>query len=133
MDTTADKTTPAMRQWRDMKSQHPDKLLFFRMGDFYELFNEDAVQGSRLLGLTLTKRGRDANSPPLAGVPHHQLDRYVKDCIDKGRSVAVCDQLEDPSQAKDVVKRGITRVLTPGTVVEEISGLISVCGLLHSC
>ncbi|MDR1745314.1 MAG: DNA mismatch repair protein MutS, partial [Planctomycetota bacterium] len=89
------------------------------MGDFYELFNEDAVQGSRLLGLTLTKRGRDADSPPLAGVPHHQLDRYVKECIDKGRSVAVCDQLEDPSQAKGVVRRGITRVLTPGTVVEE--------------
>ena len=113
------KITPAMRQWREMKGAHPDKLLFFRMGDFYELFHDDAVQGSRLLGITLTKRGQTEGSPPLAGIPHHQLDRYVRDCIEKGRSVAICDQLEDPAQAKGVVKRGITRVLTPGTVVEE--------------
>lgn len=113
------KVTPAMRQWMDMKALHPDKLLFFRMGDFYEMFHDDAVKGSRLLGLTLTKRGRDQDAPPLAGIPHHQLDRYVKDLMDKGVSVAICDQLEDPAQAKGVVKRGITRVLTPGTVVED--------------
>ncbi len=113
------KVTPAMRQWHEMKALHPDKLLFFRMGDFYELFHDDAVQASKLLGLVLTRRGRDHDSPPLAGIPHHQVDRYVADVIDKGLSVAICDQLEDPAQAKGVVKRGITRVLTPGTVVDD--------------
>ncbi len=112
------KITPAMRQWRQAKDLHPDKLLFFRMGDFYEMFNEDAIQGARLLGLTLTKRGKKPGAP-LAGVPHHQLDRYVKELLDKGVSVAVCDHLEDPVQAKGMVKRGITRVATPGTVVDE--------------
>ncbi len=118
-DADSEKTTPAMRQWREMKALHPDKLLFFRMGDFYEMFHADAVEASRLLGLTLTRRNRDAGAPPLAGIPHHQIDRYVKELMDKGRSVAVCDQLEDPAQAKGVVKRGITRVLTPGTVVDD--------------
>ena len=119
MDLKQAKITPAMRQWHDMKALHPDKLLFFRMGDFYEMFYDDAVRGSKLLGITLTKRGRDHDSPPLAGIPHHQLDKYIKDAMEKGCSVAVCDQLEDPAQAKGVVKRGITRVLTPGTVVDE--------------
>ncbi|MCL2001706.1 MAG: DNA mismatch repair protein MutS, partial [Planctomycetes bacterium] len=114
-----DKTTPAMRQWREMKALHPEKLLLFRMGDFYEMFHADAVEASRLLGLALTRRNRDAAAPPLAGIPHHQLDRYVKELMDKGRSVAICDQLEDPAQAKGVVKRGITRVITPGTVVDD--------------
>lgn len=113
------KITPAMQQWHDMKALHPDKILFFRMGDFYELFYNDAKEASKLLGLTLTKRGRDESSTPLAGIPHHQIDRYVKDMMEKGRSVAICDQLEDPAQAKGVVKRGITRVLTPGTVVDD--------------
>ncbi|MCC8191152.1 MAG: DNA mismatch repair protein MutS, partial [Planctomycetes bacterium] len=114
-----EKVTPAMRQWLDMKARHPDKLLFFRMGDFYELFHNDAVEASRLLNLTLTKRGKDAAAPPLAGIPHHQLERYLREVMDKGRSAVVCDQLEDPAQAKGVVKRGITRVITPGTVVDD--------------
>ncbi len=119
MTASNDKITPAMRQWRDMKTLHPDKILLFRMGDFYEMFHDDAVQASRLLGLTLTKRGRDLDSPPLAGIPHHQLSRYLKDFLDKGVSVAVADQLEDPAQAKGVVKRGITLVQTPGTVFDD--------------
>ena len=114
-----ERVTPAMRQWREMKALHPDKLLFFRMGDFYEFFHDDAVKASRLVGLTLTKRGKDHDAPPLAGIPHHQIDRYLKEFMDKGVSIAVCDQLEDPAQAKGVVKRGITRVLTPGTVVDD--------------
>ncbi len=118
-ETTDQKITPAMRQWHEAKALHPDKLLFFRMGDFYETFNEDAVKVSRLIGLTLTRRGKDQSSTPLAGIPHHQLDRYIKDLMEKGESIAVCDQLEDPAQAKGVVKRGITRVLTPGTVVDD--------------
>ncbi len=118
-DSPDNKLTPAMRQWQEAKNLHPDKLLFFRMGDFYETFNEDAVKISRLVGLTLTKRGKDQSATPLAGVPHHQIDRYIKELMDKGESVVVCDQLEDPAQAKGVVKRGITRVLTPGTVVDD--------------
>ncbi|MDR1533539.1 MAG: DNA mismatch repair protein MutS [Planctomycetota bacterium] len=111
--------TPAMRQWREMKARHPDKLLLFRMGDFYEMFNDDAVEAARLVGLTLTRRGRTPDSPPLAGLPHHQLDRYIREFMLKGRSLAICDQLEDPAQAKGVVKRGITRVVTPGAVVDD--------------
>ncbi len=117
--TATEKLTPAMRQWREMKDRHPDKLLFFRMGDFYELFYDDAVKGSRLLGLTLTKRGKDEDAPPLAGIPHHQLDRYLKDLHDLGISAVIGDQLEDPALAKGVVKRGITRVVTPGTVLDD--------------
>ncbi|MDR3211714.1 MAG: DNA mismatch repair protein MutS [Planctomycetota bacterium] len=112
-----DNLTPAMRQWQDAKDRHPDKILLFRMGDFYEMFNQDAVNASRLLGLTLTKRSNNAS--PLAGVPASQIDRYVKEFVAKGLSVVVCDQLEDPLLAKGVVKRGITRVVTPGTLVDE--------------
>ncbi len=114
-----DKLTPAMRQWQEMKDQHPDKILLFRMGDFYETFHDDAVRLSRLCDLTLTKRGKNADAPALAGVPHHQLNRYLKMLCDKGESVAVADQLEDPAQAKGVVKRGITMVVTPGTLIDE--------------
>ncbi|MDR0362402.1 MAG: DNA mismatch repair protein MutS, partial [Planctomycetota bacterium] len=114
-----DKLTPAMRQWHSFKSRHPDKILLFRMGDFYETFHDDAVQMHKLLGLTLTRRNRDADAPPLAGIPHHQLSRYVKMLVEKGRSVAIADQIEDPAQAKGLVNRGITEVVTPGTLVEE--------------
>ncbi|MCC8116183.1 MAG: DNA mismatch repair protein MutS [Planctomycetes bacterium] len=119
MTTIPENATPAMRQWHEMKAQHPDKILMFRMGDFYEMFYDDAVRAADLAGLVLTKHCRDKSSPPLAGVPHHQLQRYIKEFIDKGVSVAVADQLEDPSQAKGVVKRGITLVQTPGTVVDD--------------
>jgi DNA mismatch repair protein MutS len=114
-----ERDTPAMRQWREMKARHPDKLLLFRMGDFYEMFNGDAIEASRLAGLVLTKRGKARDSLPLAGVPHHQLDRYIREFLEKGRSVAVCDQLEDAAESKGVVKRGITRIVTPGSVVDD--------------
>ncbi len=106
-----------MRQWQEAKAEHPDMVLFFRMGDFYEFFNEDAKLAAEILGLTLTSR--DKGGTPLAGVPHHQCDRYVKELIEKGYKVAICDQLEDPSQARGVVKRGVTRVITPGTVIDD--------------
>jgi len=108
--------TPAMRQWTAIKKEHPDCVLFFRMGDFYELFGDDATNLSRDLGLALAKRG---SAIPFAGVPHHQKSNYLQKAIDAGYRVAVVDQLEDPKEAKGVVKRGVTQVVTPGTLVDE--------------
>tara|TARA_R110002072_G_scaffold42064_18_gene118411 strand:- start:35711 stop:38521 length:2811 start_codon:yes stop_codon:yes gene_type:complete len=108
--------TPGMRQWTAIKADHPDCVLFFRMGDFYELFGEDAENISRDLGLSLTTRG---NAIPMAGVPHHQKSVYLQRAIDHGYRVAVVDQLEDPKDAKGIVKRGVTQVVTQGTLVDE--------------
>ena len=111
--------TPMMAQYRALKAKHQDALLFFRLGDFYELFFEDAVTGSRELGITLT--GRDAGDDgraPMCGVPYHSVDDYIKTLVDKGFRVAICDQMEDPSLAKGLVKRDVTRVITPGTYWE---------------
>jgi len=108
--------TPAMRQWTAIKKEHPECVLFFRMGDFYELFGDDAVNLSRDLGLSLTQR---SSKIPFAGVPHHQKSNYLQKAIDAGYRVAVVDQLEDPKEAKGVVKRGVTQVVTPGTLVDE--------------
>lgn len=113
------KRTPMMEQYLSMKEQHQEKVLFFRMGDFYEMFFDDAKLVSRELGLTLTSREKTKDPIPMAGVPHHQCDRYVKELIERGHKVAICDQLEDPSQAKGIVKRGVTRIITPGTVLDE--------------
>ncbi len=110
--------TPGMRQWVGIKKAHPDCVLFFRMGDFYELFGEDAERLSRDLGLSLTTRG---NAIPMAGVPHHQKAVYLQRAIDHGYRVAVVDQLEDPKEVKGkgVVKRGVTQIVTQGTLVDE--------------
>ena len=117
-----DKLTPMMQQWTAAKEQQPDAVLFFRMGDFYELFGDDAVEASRVLELTLTSRdkGKD-NAMPMAGVPHHALQGYLGRLLTAGYKVAVCDQLEDPRTAKGIVKRGITRVVTPGTVLDDVA------------
>ncbi|MBT4531300.1 MAG: DNA mismatch repair protein MutS [Phycisphaerae bacterium] len=109
-------STPAMKQYRSMKEAHPDCVLFFRMGDFYEMFDEDARVVSKAIGLSLTQRG---NGLDMAGVPHHAAESYMRKMVDAGFRVAVCEQLEDPAQAKGVVKRGVTRVVTPGTLVDE--------------
>lgn len=108
--------TPAMRQHARFKAQHPDCVLFFRMGDFYELFGDDAVEMSKALGLTLTKR---TGGLPLAGVPHQRLNDYLNRAVAAGYRVAICDQIQDPKDAKGVVDRAVTRVVTPGTMVEE--------------
>ncbi|MGE0158773.1 MAG: DNA mismatch repair protein MutS [Gemmatimonadales bacterium] len=109
-----------MRQWRDAKARHPDALLFFRVGDFYELFHDDAEEGARLLGLTLTSRNNGAaSSVPLAGVPAKALEDYLGRLVRLGRRVAICDQVEDPAEAKGIVKREVTETLTPGTVVAD--------------
>ena len=108
--------TPAMRQYARFKKQHPDCLLFFRMGDFYELFFEDAVTVSRALGLTLTQR---TEGVPMAGVPYHQLENYLRRAVGMGFRVAVAEQVQDPKEAKGVVDRALTRVVTAGTLVDE--------------
>jgi DNA mismatch repair protein MutS len=105
-----------MRQYREAKARHPGMLLFFRNGDFYELFEEDAELGSRLLGITLTKRDKEI---PMAGVPHHALDKYLSRLLQAGHRVAICEQMEEASQAKGLVRREVVRVVTPGTVTED--------------
>ena len=109
--------TPAMRQYRSAKQSYPDTLLFFRMGDFYELFFEDAVTASRELQLTLTARDK-ARAVPMCGVPYHAAEGYLQRLLRAGYRVAVCEQMEDPKLAKGVVKREVTRVLTPGTALD---------------
>ena len=113
--------SPAMRQYRAAKDAHPDTLLFFRMGDFYELFFEDAVVASRELQLTLTARDK-ARSVPMCGVPYHAAENYLQRLLRKGYRVAICEQMEDPKLAKSVVKREVTRVLTPGTAIDPSLG-----------
>ncbi len=112
--------TPLMRQWRQVKSRHPDDLVFFRVGDFYELFCEDAEEGSRLLGLTLTSRNNGAaQRVPLAGVPAKALEEYVNRLVAMGRKAVICDQVEDPAEARGIVRREVTETVTPGTVVSD--------------
>jgi DNA mismatch repair protein MutS len=112
--------TPLMQQWRDAKRRHPDALIFFRVGDFYELFNEDAVAGARLLGLTLTARNNGgAASVPLAGVPARARDDYIGRLVKLGQRVAVCEQVEDPAEAKGIVRREVTETVTPGAVLAD--------------
>ena len=113
--------SPAMRQYRAAKEAHPDTLLFFRMGDFYELFFEDATVAARELQLTLTARDK-AKSVPMCGVPYHAAETYLQRLLRKGYRVAICEQMEDPKQAKGVVRREVTRVLTPGTALDPLLG-----------
>ena len=109
--------TPLMRQYARVKEEHPDAFLFFRLGDFYEMFFEDAVHGAQLLGLTLTSRNKQDPEPiPMCGIPWHQRDTYVARLLRLGHKVAICDQLEDPASAKGIVQRGVTEILTPGSV-----------------
>jgi DNA mismatch repair protein MutS len=108
-----------MQQYEDAKASCPDALLLFRMGDFYELFHADAEAAHRLLGITLTSRDKSENPIPMAGFPHHQLDGYLAKLIAAGCRVAVCDQVEDPKKAKGLVKREVTRLVTPGTLTDE--------------
>ncbi len=112
----ADQLTPAMRQFARFKQQYPDCVLFFRMGDFYELFYDDAKLAHKVMGVTLTQR---TEGVPMAGVPYHAVEGYLRKMIQAGYRVAVCDQVEDPAQAKGVVERDVTRVITPGTLTDE--------------
>ena len=106
-------TTPLMKQYFDIKSKHPDAILLFRCGDFYETFSEDAIIASEILGITLTRRANGAaKSVELAGFPHHALDTYLPKLVRAGKRVAICEQLEDPKLTKKLVKRGVTELVT---------------------
>src|SRR5713101_5530401 len=116
---TAGNTTPMVRQYRELKQEHPGTLLFFRLGDFYELFFEDAVIGARELQITLTARHKERGDPiPMCGVPHHSAPNYIAKLVRKGYRVAICEQTEDPSKAKKLVRREVVRVVTPGTPID---------------
>ena len=116
------KLTPMLEQYLSIKEEYPDTLLFYRMGDFYELFFEDAETASREMQIALTSRNPNAEHPvPMCGIPHHAKNEYLKQLIEKGYKIAICDQVEDPKEAKGLVKREVTRVLTPGTIVEDLT------------
>src|SRR6185312_11456094 len=114
--------TALMRQYLDVKSRYPDALVLFRLGDFYELFYEDAVYAARVLDLTLTTRDKGKEDPvPMCGVPHHAVRAYLAKLTELGHRVALCEQLEDPKVARGIVKRDVVRVITPGVVLDEES------------
>src|ERR1700757_5077260 len=112
--------TPMMRQYLEIKADYPDTILFFRLGDFYEMFLDDAVKASRLLDIALTSRNKSADGAdvPLCGVPYHSVNPYIAKLIEAGEKVAVCEQVEDPKLAKGIVRRQVVKVITPGLVVD---------------
>ena len=119
MGMTATNATPMVRQYRELKDKHPGALLFFRLGDFYELFFDDAVIGARELQITLTARHKESGDPiPMCGVPHHSAANYIAKLVRKGYRVAICEQTEDPSKAKKLVRREVVRIVTPGTPID---------------
>ncbi len=120
MNNKTEQHTPMMQQYLRIKAQHPNNLLFYRMGDFYELFFDDAKKASRLLDITLTARGKSSNKPiPMAGIPYHAADNYLAKLIKQGVSVAICEQIGDPATSKGPVERKVVRTLTPGTITDE--------------
>ncbi|MBI4147309.1 DNA mismatch repair protein MutS [Candidatus Woesearchaeota archaeon] len=118
LDVPVEHLTPGMKQYLEAKRAHPDCLIMLRMGDFYEMFYQDAVTAARELEITLTSRGKDEKKAALAGIPYHALENYLGRLIKKGYKVAIIEQLEDPKLAKGLVKRGLVRIVTPGTVIE---------------
>src|SRR3989344_375250 len=110
--------TPGMKQYLEVKKAHPDCLVMLRMGDFYEMFYQDAITAAKELEITLTARGKGETRAPLAGVPFHALETYLGRLVKRGYKVAIVEQLEDPKKAKGLVKRGLVRIVTPGTVIE---------------
>jgi DNA mismatch repair protein MutS len=112
--------TPLMKQYAGIKAKHPDAILLFRVGDFYETFGEDAIKTAEILGITLTRRANgSATFVELAGFPYHALDTYLPRLVRAGQRVAICEQLEDPKMTKTIVKRGITELVTPGIAMNE--------------
>ena len=111
--------TPMIQQYLSIKAEYPDAFLFFRLGDFYEMFFEDAKKAAEELEIVLTSRDGGKERVPMCGVPYHSAETYIERLINKGYKVAICEQVEDPSQAKGVVRREVVRVITPGTVIEE--------------
>ena len=121
------KATPVMKQYWDAKKSYPDSIMLFRMGDFYETFDEDAKIASKILGITLTKRSNGAASTvPLAGFPYHAFDQYVHKLLNSGHKVALCEQIEDPKVSKGIVKRAVVELLTPGTAINNKEPFITI-------
>src|ERR1700741_2444119 len=115
----AEKVTPMMQQYLRIKNDYPTMLVFYRMGDFYELFHEDAEKAARILGITLTARGNSGGQPiKMCGVPFHSLDGYLAKLVKLGESVAICEQIGDPATSKGPVERKVMRVVTPGTLTD---------------
>ena len=115
-----EKLTPMMSQYLDIKGKHQDCILFFRLGDFYEMFFDDAIQASKILDITLTGKSCGlTEKAPMCGVPYHSAQGYIQKLILAGKKVAMCEQIEDPSQAKGIVKREVVKIITPGTVIDE--------------
>ena len=113
-------TTPMFVQYKQIKDQYPNMILFYRLGDFYEMFDEDAKKASELLGLTLTARDGGGNiKVPMCGVPFHAAEMYIKKLIKQGQKVAICEQTEDPKAVKGLVKREVIRIVTPGMALED--------------
>ena len=111
--------TPMMQQYQSIKKEYSDSILFFRMGDFYEMFNEDAKTASSVLQIALTSRNKKSNPVPMCGIPHHSANLYITKLLKAGKKVAICEQTEDPKQAKGLVKREVVRVITPGTILDD--------------
>ncbi len=109
-----------MRQYQTIKQKHPDALLLFRVGDFYETFGEDAVKTAHILNIVLTNRNNGSERTELAGFPHHSLNTYLPKLVKAGQRVAICDQLEDPKLTKKIVKRGVTELVTPGVALKHL-------------
>ncbi|MDP1969818.1 MAG: DNA mismatch repair protein MutS, partial [Methylobacter sp.] len=137
---TTDQHTPMMQQFLRIKSEHPDTLLFYRMGDFYELFFDDAKKASQLLDITLTSRGQSGGLPiPMAGIPYHAAEGYLAKLLKHGESIAICEQIGDPATSKGPVERKVVRIVTPGTVTDEAlledrkdNLLVAVCSFSNS-
>ena len=132
----SDSLTPMMRQYFKFKAQYPDKILFFRMGDFYEMFGDDAVMAAPILGIALTSRSVDKEKAvPLCGIPYHAVEKYLPRLIEAGKKVVICEQIEDPKTARGIVKRDVVEIITPGTSISESalkpshdSYLVALCG-----
>ena len=119
IEMAVEKLSPGMQQYLDIKKDYPDAFLLFRMGDFYELFYDDAVNAAQILEISLTSRNKNAENPiPMAGVPYHSAQQYIDVLVESGYKVAIAEQMEDPKEAKGVVKREVVQVITPGTVVD---------------
>ena len=117
--TDSDNLTPLLRQYHNIKREHKDAILFFRMGDFYEMFYDDAVTASKVLEIALTTRDKRTENPvPLCGIPYHAINSYLPKLIKEGYRVAICEQVEDPALAKGIVQREVIRIITPGTVLD---------------
>ena len=119
--TTNMKLTPMLQQYLEIKEQHKDTILFYRMGDFYEMFFEDAEIASKILSITLTSRNNKSDAPkvPMCGIPFHAAQGYLAKLVRAGRRVAICEQVEDPAEAKGIVKREVVRIISPGVVTDD--------------